>query len=158
MSRPRFLADHDLTEAIHLGVVRREPSIEFHLLREVGIADRADSEVLDYAASHGLILVSHDVNTITAQCVRANRSWTIDAWCLSRPSRRSDQFDNRQFGHDLGCQRGRRMDQSGCLSSDTVRHIASGTVSDSSSNPRLNVPAYGVSLAIYQVGSTFFRA
>ncbi len=66
MSRPRFLADHDLTAAIHLGVTRREPSIEFQLLREAGIADRPDTEVLDYAARMGLILVSHDVNTLTA--------------------------------------------------------------------------------------------
>ena len=29
MSRPRFVANHDLTEAIIVGVLRREPSIEF---------------------------------------------------------------------------------------------------------------------------------
>jgi len=29
MSRLRFLANHDLTEAIIVGVLRREPSIEF---------------------------------------------------------------------------------------------------------------------------------
>jgi hypothetical protein len=49
MSRPRFLADHDLTEAIILGVIRREPAIEFRRLREVGLADRSDAHVLDYA-------------------------------------------------------------------------------------------------------------
>jgi hypothetical protein len=66
MSRPRFLADHDLTEAIVLGVLRREPAIEFRRLREVGFADRSDSQVLEYAASAGFLLVSHDVNTMTA--------------------------------------------------------------------------------------------
>ncbi len=66
MSRPRFLANHDLTEAIVLGVSRREPAIEFQRLREVGMADRPDAEVLEYAAINGFLLVSHDVNTMTA--------------------------------------------------------------------------------------------
>ncbi len=66
MSRPRFLANHDLTEAILLGVVRREPGVDFQRLREVGMADRPDADVLNYAAELGLLLVSHDVNTMTA--------------------------------------------------------------------------------------------
>jgi hypothetical protein len=66
MSRAKFLADHDLTEAIVLGVRRREPAIEFLRLREVALADRPDAEVLDHAASAGFLLVSHDVNTMTA--------------------------------------------------------------------------------------------
>ena len=67
MSRPRFLANHDLTEAILRGVVRREPAVEFRRLREVGLADRADTEVLEYAAREALLIVSHDVNTMTAR-------------------------------------------------------------------------------------------
>jgi predicted nuclease of predicted toxin-antitoxin system len=66
MSRPRFLADHDLNEQIIDGVLRREPVIEFLRAREVGMGDRPDSEVLDYASAHGLIVVSHDVNTMPA--------------------------------------------------------------------------------------------
>ena len=66
MSRPRFLADHDLNEAIVDGVCRREPSIEFTRAREVNLAGRPDHEVLDYAAARGLIVVSHDVNTMPA--------------------------------------------------------------------------------------------
>jgi hypothetical protein len=66
MSRPRFLANHDLSEAIVLGVMRREPLIEFHRLRDVGLADRPDPQVLEFAASQGLLVVSHDVNTMTA--------------------------------------------------------------------------------------------
>jgi hypothetical protein len=66
MSRPRFLANHDLTEAIILGVTRREPAIDFKRLRDVGLASKRDSEVLEYAAGSGLILISHDVNTMTA--------------------------------------------------------------------------------------------
>ena len=46
MSRPRFLADHDLNEHIIDGVLRREPAVEFVRLRDVGLGDRPDSEVL----------------------------------------------------------------------------------------------------------------
>ena len=70
MSRPRFLANHDLTEAILLGLMRREPAIEFHRLRELGMADRPDAQVLDYAARNNLLLVSHDVNTMTASAAQ----------------------------------------------------------------------------------------
>jgi len=66
VSRPRFLADHDLNEHIVEGVNRREPALEIVRAREVGVADRLDTDVLQYAAEHGLIVISHDVNTMTA--------------------------------------------------------------------------------------------
>jgi predicted nuclease of predicted toxin-antitoxin system len=66
MSRSRFLANHDLTEAILAGVMRREPAIEFRRLRDLGMADQPDAPVLDYAARNGLVIVSHDVSTMTA--------------------------------------------------------------------------------------------
>ena len=34
MSRPRFLADHDLNEHIIDGVLRREPAVEFLRARD----------------------------------------------------------------------------------------------------------------------------
>jgi len=67
MSRPRFLADHDLNEHIVHGVLRREPAIEFVRVRDVGLHEHSDAEVLEYAATHQLIVVSHDVNTMTAE-------------------------------------------------------------------------------------------
>jgi hypothetical protein len=66
MSRPRFLADHDLNEHIVAGVLRREPALEFIRLRDVGLSDRPDAEVLAFAAASGFLLVSHDVNTMPA--------------------------------------------------------------------------------------------
>ncbi len=70
MSRPRFLANHDLREAIAVGVVRLEPAVEFHRLRDLGMESRPDDEVLDYAARENLLIVSHDVNTMTAHAKR----------------------------------------------------------------------------------------
>jgi hypothetical protein len=67
MTRPRFLADHDLNEHIVDGALRREPALEFARLRYVGLSDRPDFEVLAFAAEQGFIVVSHDVNTMPAQ-------------------------------------------------------------------------------------------
>jgi hypothetical protein len=64
MSRPRFLADHDLNEHIVTGVLRRNPTLEWVRARDIGMSDRADAEVLAYAADHVYIVVSHDVNTM----------------------------------------------------------------------------------------------
>jgi hypothetical protein len=66
VGRPRFLADHDLRERIIVGVLRRVPAAEFVRCRDVGLASRPDPEVLEYAARQGLIVVSHDVNTMLA--------------------------------------------------------------------------------------------
>ena len=67
MSRPRFLADHDLNEHIILGVRRRETTLEFIRVRDIGLSERPDPEILDYANQHGLLVVSHDVNTMPAE-------------------------------------------------------------------------------------------
>jgi hypothetical protein len=66
MSRPRFLADNDLNDAIVLGTLRREPAIEFARLRDLGLERLPDLEVLRFAAREGWIVVSHDVNSMTA--------------------------------------------------------------------------------------------
>ncbi len=50
MSRPRFLADNYLNDAIVVGVRRREPAMEFSRLRDLGLATRSDPEALEFAA------------------------------------------------------------------------------------------------------------
>ena len=67
MSQLRFLADHDLNEHIVVGVRRREPTIEFLHVRDLGMNDKPDAEILEYADQQGLIVVSHDVNTMPAE-------------------------------------------------------------------------------------------
>jgi hypothetical protein len=66
MSRPQFLADHDLNEHIVHGVQRRDSAIMLLRAREAGVHERSDAEVLEYAAHNRLIVVSHDVNTMPA--------------------------------------------------------------------------------------------
>jgi predicted nuclease of predicted toxin-antitoxin system len=75
MSRPRFFADHDLNEKIIEGVQQREPAIDFLHVRQIGYQQRSDDEILEYAASHGWIVTSHDANTMTAHAyARIDRS------------------------------------------------------------------------------------
>jgi hypothetical protein len=66
MSRPRFLGDNDLNDAIVVGVLRREPTVEFSRLRILGMEAWDDSAILEHAARENWIVVSHDVNTIRA--------------------------------------------------------------------------------------------
>lgn len=64
MSRPRYLADNDLNDAIVVGTRRREPAAEFARLRDLGLVTWSDAEVLEFAAAENWIVVSHDVNTM----------------------------------------------------------------------------------------------
>jgi len=59
------LSDHDLNEHLIDGLLRREPAVDIVRARDVGMDDRPDSEVLEYASSQGRIVISHDVNTMT---------------------------------------------------------------------------------------------
>lgn len=64
MSRLRFLADHDLNEHIVTGLKRLDAGIVFVRVREVGLADASDHDVLTYAAAEAMTVVWHDVNTM----------------------------------------------------------------------------------------------
>ncbi len=64
MSRPRYLADNDLNDAIVVGTRRREPAAEFARLRDLGLATWSDSQVLDFDAAENWIVVSRDINTM----------------------------------------------------------------------------------------------
>jgi hypothetical protein len=66
MTAPRFLADHAFNEHILRGVERREPSIDLLHAREAGLERSSDDELLAFAARENWIVLSHDVNTMTA--------------------------------------------------------------------------------------------
>jgi predicted nuclease of predicted toxin-antitoxin system len=66
MSRPRFLVDQDFKEQIVKGARRLEPAMEFLMVREIGLAQASDAEILSYAAAGGWLVLSHDFNTMTA--------------------------------------------------------------------------------------------
>lgn len=64
--KPRFQADNDLRSSIRVGVLRREPSIDFQSAQAAQLDAIPDPEVLSRAASQNRILVSHDENSMPA--------------------------------------------------------------------------------------------
>lgn len=60
----RFLVDQNFDEHIVDGLTRRDPTLEFTHVREIGLAAAADPDILEWAASHGCILLTHDRKTI----------------------------------------------------------------------------------------------
>ena len=59
-----MLADEDFDGRIVRGLLRH--SGKLHLTREpdVGLSGRSDDEVLDWAATHGHVVISHDISTM----------------------------------------------------------------------------------------------
>jgi hypothetical protein len=47
MSRPKFLVNHDFNEHIARGVERLEPAVELLRVRDIGLADAPDAELLE---------------------------------------------------------------------------------------------------------------
>jgi hypothetical protein len=77
MSRPRFLADEDLNVEIIAGLMRVEPALELRTVRAEGLAGRPDAAVLQFAAEHGFVVVSHDSNTMTADASERIRAHLV---------------------------------------------------------------------------------
>jgi hypothetical protein len=61
--KARFQADNDLRSSIRIGVLRREPAIDFQSARRARLDGVPDGAVLRLAAEQGRILVSHDENS-----------------------------------------------------------------------------------------------
>jgi hypothetical protein len=62
-------ADHDFNERIIQGVLRQRAAVELVRAREAGLEEESDPAILAYAAEHGLMVLSHDVNTMSAAAV-----------------------------------------------------------------------------------------
>ena len=76
----RFAADENFNLQIVSGVVRRLPTIDIVRVQDAGLGGADDPTVLEWAAGESRVLLSHDVNTITAFALRANRKGPPDAW------------------------------------------------------------------------------
>lgn len=62
-----YQADADLNQAIVMGVLRQEPTIDFQTALAAGLEGVKDSEVLAIAAQQGRILLSHDRKTMPSE-------------------------------------------------------------------------------------------
>jgi hypothetical protein len=60
----RVLTDNDFNERTIEGVFRIEPTVDLIRVREVGLARTPDPLVLAWAADHGRVLLTHDVQTM----------------------------------------------------------------------------------------------
>ena len=105
MSRPRFLADNDLNDALVVVVRRREPTVEIARLRDLDLATQSDPEVLDYAARENWIVISHDVNTMGEAAWTRVGGGTADERCSICSSTLTNISDNRKLDSHLGCVR-----------------------------------------------------
>lgn len=62
----RFVADEDFTRAIVRGVIRARSDIDVVRVQDVGLRTREDAVVLNWAATEGRVLLTHDVQTMPA--------------------------------------------------------------------------------------------
>jgi predicted nuclease of predicted toxin-antitoxin system len=61
-----FLVDQNFNEHVVDGLTRREANLIFTHVRNVGLATARDPLILEWAATRGLVLLTHDGKTIPA--------------------------------------------------------------------------------------------
>ena len=60
-------ADEDFDNRIVRGVLRDEPDVDMVTVQDVGLSSTEDPDVLEWAATEGRVLFSHDANTMIHQ-------------------------------------------------------------------------------------------
>lgn len=63
--KTKFATDADLDNDILRGLLRRNPNLDIVRVQDVGLRTADDPTILEWAASDGRILLTHDVNTMT---------------------------------------------------------------------------------------------
>ncbi len=61
----KLATDEDFNNRILRGVFRRNPALDIVRAQDVGLQTQADPVVLEWAASEGRVLLTHDVSTMT---------------------------------------------------------------------------------------------
>ena len=61
-----FALDENFNMHIVSGVLRRLPDVEILRVQDAGLRGANDPTVLEWAASEGRVLLTHDANTLTA--------------------------------------------------------------------------------------------
>jgi predicted nuclease of predicted toxin-antitoxin system len=61
----KFLADEDFNNRILRGLLRRQPELDILRIQDTPLAGAPDTLVLEWAAEHGRVLLTHDVSTMT---------------------------------------------------------------------------------------------
>ena len=70
----RFVADEDFTRAIVRGVRRARSAIDIVRVQDVGLRTQEDEIVLNWAATEGRIVLTHDARTMPAHAYERVRN------------------------------------------------------------------------------------
>ena len=82
-----LLIDNDFTEVIIDGVLRKLPAAQFVRAREVNLSNAEDADVLEWAADHNRVVLSHDASTMTdAAFHRMNSGLPMRGLIIARQS------------------------------------------------------------------------
>lgn len=60
----QFLADENFSGRIMRGLRRREPFLDIVRVQDLGLTGLSDPDLLEWAARHEWVLLTHDVNTM----------------------------------------------------------------------------------------------
>ncbi|HVF48701.1 MAG TPA: DUF5615 family PIN-like protein [Pyrinomonadaceae bacterium] len=60
----RLAADEDFNNRILRGLIRRQPELDIVRVQDAGLSAKADTDVLEWAAMEGRVLLTHDVTTM----------------------------------------------------------------------------------------------
>lgn len=60
----RLATDEDFNNRILRGLLRRKPALDIVRVQDAGLRGRGDASVLEWAATEGRILLTHDVTTM----------------------------------------------------------------------------------------------
>lgn len=72
----RLITDEDLHAGIIRGVIGRIPHLDLVRAADAGLMQTPDPVILDWAASEGRIVVTHDANTMTLHAYDRIRTGT----------------------------------------------------------------------------------
>lgn len=61
----RLLADENFNNDIVRGLLRRKPDLDIVRVQDVGLSAADDPTILEWAATEGRVLLTHDVSTMT---------------------------------------------------------------------------------------------
>jgi hypothetical protein len=60
----RLLSDENFNGDIVRGLFRRHPQLDLVRVQDVGLMQTPDTDILDWAAGQGRVLLSHDISTV----------------------------------------------------------------------------------------------
>lgn len=63
----RFLADHNFSEIVIAQVLTVLPDLDLVRARDIGMARTPDSDILEWAANYGRIVLTHDLKTMVPE-------------------------------------------------------------------------------------------